>query len=148
MNKRNEIVLSEEDLHFIVEESVKQYMINEGMWGGVQNVLAGFGNGNLNIRGTYKAGKYASTFNSAAQKASDAIDQMMTVAQQTRNQPISTALNKIKGQIGRAAKNFSAMAQNVAKPQNINMQVKNPWAAKAGTAASGKGSATGTPATP
>ena len=132
--RNQQIRLTEEDLHMLVEDAVKSYLMNEGIeegfWGGVKNAWNGMKGGNFNVGQTYKAGNWASSFNNYAQQAQNAIAQMQQIARQSNNKPISTALGQIAKQMQKAAQNFTQMAQNVARPQSIDTTVKNPWAKK------------------
>lgn len=156
--RNQQIRLTEEDLHILVEDAVKSYLINEGIeegfWGGVKNAWNGMKGGNFNVKTNYRVGNWASSFNNYAQQAQNAIAQMQQIAQQSNNKPISTALGQIAKQMQKAAQNFTQMAQNVARPQSIDTTVKNPWAKKtastprsavagaAGAGAAGTGTAT------
>lgn len=146
--RNQQIRLTEEDLHMLVEDAVKSYLINEGIeegfWGGVKNAWNGMKGGNFNVKTNYRVGNWASSFNNYAQQAQNAIAQMQQIAQQSNNKPISTALGQIVKQMQKAAQNFTKMAQNVARPQNIDTTVKNPWAKKtASTPRSAVAGATG-----
>ena len=156
MNNKS-IQLTEQDLHMLVEDAVKTYLteneLGEGVWGGLKNVWQGAKNWNFNVGQTYKAGNWASSFNSYAQEAQNALVQMKTIAQQTKNQTIAKQLGSISTMLGRAAAGYTKMANQVAKGTPMNTSVQDPWAAKAakkqaGTqpAATATPTAAGTPA--
>ena len=133
------IQLTEQDLHILVEDAVKTYLteneLGEGVWGGLKNVWQGAKNWNFNVGQTYKAGNWASSFNSYAQEAQNALEQMRTIAQQTKNPTIAKQLSNIKTMLGRAATGYTKMANQVAKGTPMNTSVQDPWAAQAAKAA-------------
>lgn len=133
------IQLTEQDLHILVEDAVKIYLteneLGEGVWGGLKNVWQGAKNWNFNVGQTYKAGNWASSFNSYAQEAQNALEQMRTIAQQTKNPTIAKQLSNIKTMLGRAATGYTKMANQVAKGTPMNTSVQDPWAAQAAKAA-------------
>ena len=128
------LVLTEEDLHFLIKESVKNYLtendLGEGWWGGVKNAWRGAKQGNFNLRGSYRAGNFASSFQKYAEQAQNAIAQMQTVCVNSGNKPISTSLGQISKQLQKAINGFNQMAQKAAAPQQVDTSVQNPWAAK------------------
>lgn len=123
----------------LVEDAVKTYLteneLGEGVWGGLKNVWQGAKNWNFNVGQTYKAGNWASSFNSYAQEAQNALAQMKTIAQQTKNQTIAKQLGSISTMLGRAAAGYTKMANQVAKGTPMNTSVQDPWAAQAAKAA-------------
>ena len=133
------IQLTEQDLHILVEDAVKTYLteneLGEGVWGGLKNVWQGAKNWNFNVGQTYRAGNWASSFNSYAQEAQDALEQMRTIAQQTKNPTIAKQLSNIRTMLGRAAAGYTKMANQVAKGTPMNTSVQDPWAAQAAKAA-------------
>ena len=131
---KNQIVLTEQDLHKLVEDAVKTLIINEGLeegwWGGVKNAWNGAKQGNFNLATSYRTGNWASSFNSYGQEAINALQQMKDIAIKSNNKPIATSINQIIKQIQQAGANFTKMAQNAAAPQQVDTTVKNPWAKK------------------
>jgi hypothetical protein len=127
------IRLTEQDLHFLVEEAVRGYIrengMQEGVWGGLKNVWNGMKQGNLNVGQTYKAGNWASSFNKYEQQVQKIIQQMQQVAQKSGNQQVVSDLDTVSQQFTKTAQEFSQMAQNVAntKPQ-FNTQVNSGFA--------------------
>ena len=129
------IRLTEQDLHFLVEEAVKGYLIengmDEGVWGGLKNVWNGVKQGNLNVGTTYKAGNWASSFQKYEQQVQKIIQQMQQVAQESGNQQVVNDLNTVSQQFSTTAKEFNQMAQNVAKTKpQFNTQVNSGFANK------------------
>ena len=129
---KEQIVLTEQDLHMLVEDAVNAYLINEGLeegwWGGVQNAWYGMKGGNFNLKTNYRVGNWASSFNKYAQQAQSAIGEMQNIATQSNNKPIATSLGQIAKQMQKVADGFNQMARNVARPQQPDTSVKNPWA--------------------
>ena len=149
MNNKS-IQLTEQDLHMLVEDAVKTYLteneLGEGVWGGLKNVWQGAKNWNFNVGQTYKAGNWASSFNSYAQEAQNALEQMRTIAQQTKNPTIAKQLRSISTMLGRAAAGYTKMANQVAKGTPMNTSVQDPWAAQAAKKQAGtQPAATATP---
>ena len=124
--EKKQIQLTEQDIHFLVEEAVKEYMIQEGLWGGLKNVWQGAKQGNLNVASTYKAGNWASSFGKYEQQVQRIIGKMQQIANNSNNQELASSLDNISQQFSQAAVNFNQMANNVAntKPQ-VNTQVQN-----------------------
>jgi hypothetical protein len=131
MNNK-QLVLTEEDLHLLVEDAVKMYLtegdLEEGWWGGVQNAWYGAKGGNFNLKTNYRVGNWASSFNKYAQQAQSAIAEMQQIATSSNNKPIATSLGQIAKQMQKVADGFNQMARNVARPQQPDTTVKNPWA--------------------
>ena len=132
---KKQIRLTEQDLHMLVEDAVKTYLVKEGVdesvWGGLKNVWQGAKNWNFNVGQTYRAGNWASSFNNYAQEAQSALQEMITIARQTKNPTIAKELTNIKTMLGRAAAGYTKMANQVAKGTPMNTSVQDPWAAKA-----------------
>lgn len=128
MEKR-QIQLTEQDLHFLVEDAVREYMIQEGLWGGLKNVWQGAKQGNLNVASTYKTGSWASSFGKYEQQVQRIIGKMQQIANSSGNQELASSLDNISQQFSQAAVNFNQMANNVAnaKPQ-VSTQVQNSFA--------------------
>lgn len=127
------IRLTEQDLHFLVEESVKGYLRENGMqedvWGGLKNAWNGVKQGNLHIGTTYKTGNWASSFQKYAQQVAEIIQKMQGIAQKSGNQQIFKDLDSVKKQFFNTAQAFNQMAQNAANttPQ-FNTQVNSGFA--------------------
>jgi len=130
---KNIIKLTEQDLHFLVEEAVKGYLVengmDEGVWGGLKNVWNGAKQGNFNVGTTYKAGNWASSFQKYEQQVQKIIQQMQQVAQKSGQQQIYQDLASVSQQFSTTAQEFNQMAQNAAnaKPQ-FNTQVNSGFA--------------------
>ena len=136
---KKQIVLTEQDLHMLVEDAVKTYLVNEGVdegwWGGVQNALHGaFGrndqgqrNWNFNFGQTYRSGRDASSFKSYLQQVESAIEGMKQVATKTGNQEIIGDLDAVYKNLSNISQQYSQQATNVANGNQKNMWVVNPW---------------------
>ncbi len=124
------IRLTEQDLHFLVEESVKGYLRENGMqedvWGGLKNVWNGVKQGNLHVGTTYKTGNWASSFQKYAQQVSGIIQKMQVIAQKSKQDQIYNDLASVRDQFFKTAQEYNQMAQNAANttPQ-FNTQVKS-----------------------
>jgi len=146
MNTRTNkpIQLTEQDLHFLVEDAVKNILkengMEEGIWGGLKNAWQGAKQGNLNVASTYKTGNWASSFFKYEQQVQKIIQKMQQVANTSGNQELASSLDNISMQFSQAAANFNQMAQNAAnaKPQ-INTQVQNAFAQPQQQQAQGNG---------
>lgn len=122
------MILSEQELHQLVEESVKIYLVENGMInefmdgvkGGLSNVWQGVKSGNLNVAANYGAGKQSSQFAKFANQAQQAIDQMNKLAKQMKNQQVCQYLDNASKTIKQTAQMFQKQATAFAKqtPQN------------------------------
>ena len=124
------IRLTEQDLHFLVEEAVKGYLVEngmgEGVWGGLKNVWNGVKRGNLNVRTTYKTGNWASSFQKYVYQVEELIEKMQEIAQKSGNFQIVEDLNSVMDQFFETAQAFNKMAQDVAKTKpQFNTQVNS-----------------------
>ena len=132
------IRLTEQDLHFLVEETVKGYLRENGMqedvWGGLKNAWNGVVNhGNFNLGDSYKSGNWASSFQKYGQEAQKNIGQMQRIAQSSNNIPIASSLSKINQNIGASIQNYNQMAQDVSNGNanyNNKFAVNNPFQQK------------------
>jgi hypothetical protein len=136
----NRIKLTEQDLHILVEDAVKTYLMNEGidetMMGGLKNVWHGaFGkddqgqrNWNFNFGQNYRNGNFASSFEKYAQQATQALEGMKTMATSSKNTSINKYLDQIVSNIQNVSQQFSQQATNIANGQQLKMKrVTNPW---------------------
>jgi hypothetical protein len=127
------IRLTEQDLHFLVEEAVRGYIrengMQEGVWGGLKNAWNGVKQGNLHVGTTYKTGNWASSFQKYAQQVAGIIQKMQGIAQKSGNQQIYNDLTSVRNQFFKTAQAYNQMAQNAAntKPQ-FNTQVNSGFA--------------------
>ena len=128
-NYKRQIQLTEEDLHFLVEDAVKTYLkengMEEGVFGGLKNVWQGVKQGNLNVGQTYKSGKLASNFQSYAQQAMQAIQGMTQIANQTGNQQIQKYLSQVYDTLSYTIRFFNNVAQKVANGEMSYNYVNN-----------------------
>ena len=127
------IRLTEQDLHFLVEEAVRGYLrengMQEGVWGGLKNIWNGVKQGNFNVGTTYKTGNWASSFQKYEQQVQGIIQKMQQVAQKSGNQQVVSDLAAVSKQFSTTAQAFNQMAQNAAntKPQ-FSTQVNSGFA--------------------
>lgn len=106
--KKEQIQLSEQDLHFLVEEAVKEYMIQEGLWGGMKNLaqkgtqamktnMSNMGKGIANkAQNAYNSAKttVSNAYNNAANATSNAYNNVKTAYQQGSAQQDIQNVNK------------------------------------------------------
>ena len=140
----DKIRLTEQDLHMLVEDAVRQYFINEeidemswaGLKGGVQNAWNGaFGtnangqrNFNFNVGQTFRSGRDASAFNSYVGQAEQAIKGMIGIANNTKNQKLSQDLQAIIDNLNNVSGELKTQADNIAAGNRKNLgKVNNPW---------------------
>ena len=92
--KNQQIALNEQELHMLIEDAVNNYLVNEGIWGGVQNAYRGVKyNNNWNFGRTFTAGKYASSFEKYAKQAINALRQLANITNQTNNEKLASIYN-------------------------------------------------------
>ena len=132
----SKIRLTEEDLHMLVEDAVKAYLVNEDMWGGLKNAWQGaFGkndqgqrNYNFNLGQTYRSGNLSSSFNSYVQQAGKAIQGMQTIAKETGNNKLVSDLDTVFVNLTNIGKEFTTQASNIANGNRKKLgKVQNPW---------------------
>ena len=113
------IRLTEQDLHFLVEEAVKGYLVEngmeEGVWGGLKNVWNGMKNLNFNVGQTYNSGNLSSNFQKLANQAQEAINGMIEIANSTKNPQISRYLTQVNKTIDSSVTYFNNVSQQVAQ---------------------------------
>lgn len=123
---KKQIVLTEQDLHMLVEDAVRVYLkengMEEGIMGGLQNVWQGAKNLNFNVGANYKAGNLASNFAKYAQQAQNAMEQMRQIAQSTNNNQISTYLGRVSKTLEKTVGMFNQTAQKIAQGNGQNGQ--------------------------
>lgn len=135
----NQIRLTEEELHMLVEDAVNTYLINEvGQLGGIKNAWHGmFGknpqtgkrNWNYHLGRTYKAGKTASSFQKYVSDAKKAISNLINIAQYYDSGSIVDDLYKVSNNLQTLANDFNEQASYTANHRNdsgIDL-VDNPW---------------------
>lgn len=92
MKSNRPIQLTEQDLHMLIEDAVRNYLINEGIdegfWGGMKNLAQkgtqAMGNGISNM-GKGLASKAQSVYNNAKTAATGAYDKMKTATTNAYN---------------------------------------------------------------
>ena len=126
----NKVVITESELHDLVNESVKAYLNenseDEGVWGGIKNAFNGVMNGNFNLGRTYKTGNWASSFEKYARQAGAAIGGMEQIAYKTKNTELVNSLSQIYKQISQQTREFRRLANNEANGGSpFNTKVNN-----------------------
>ena len=120
MNKK-QIVLTEQDLHMLVEDAVRLYLqendMEEGVWGGLKNAYQAVKNGNFYLKNAYNAGNNATSFQKYATQAINAIEYMKGIAKQTKNTNVYKGLERASSNIQFAAQGFNQMAVNATMNQ-------------------------------
>lgn len=89
--------------------------IEEGMFGGLNNVWQGMKSGNFNVGQTYRASNISSNFQKYAQQAMLAIQQLSNIAKQTNNKQIVQYLNNVYSALEKTIPMFQKTAQNIAQ---------------------------------
>ena len=106
--EKKQIQLTEQDIHFLVEEAVKEYMIQEGLWGGMKNLtqkgtqamknsVSNVGKGIANkAQNVYNNAKATATnaYNNVASAATNAYNNVKTAYQQGSAQQDIQNVNK------------------------------------------------------
>lgn len=127
--EKKTIQLTEQDLHMLVENTVriliKENGMEEGVWGGMKNAYNGIKSGNFNIGQTYNSGKISSNFSNFANQAMTAINEMIKIANSTGNQQISRYLTQVNKTIGNSVNSFNAASQEVAQGNALYNQNNN-----------------------
>ena len=130
---KNQIVLNEQDLHFLVEDAVKNYLVENGLeetvWGGMKNAFQGIRKGNWNLSNIYGAGDLASSFNKYYGQAKNGLDGMVKIASKYDNGgQLSASLANANKMIATVANSFNMQAKRVAlNRKQSDMSVINPW---------------------
>lgn len=123
--RNQQIRLTESDLHFIVEESVRNVLIQEGffgnMWNGVKNVAGGVADA---VKGAANGAK-SMYYNGQAEGQIQKLNQMKTQYEQMQQQ-YQQKIEQIKQQIqqlqGKANTSLDNMNNNIS---NFNNRFKN-----------------------
>ena len=131
--KNKPIQLTEQDLHFLVENAVQVYLTenetDEGFWGGMKNAWNSAMSGNFNLGKAYKSGNWASSFKKYADQANTIIGNMQKIAYNSGNNNLAASLNRIVQQLYQVSNSFEQNAQNAVKGNYANFgQVNNPFA--------------------
>lgn len=123
---RQKIRLTEQDLHYIVEDTVRQYLIQEGflsnMWNGAKNV-AGAGVDKLKQVGNTMGAAY---YNGAANAQIQKLNQLATQYQEKLNQiqtQIATLQQKAQGRQDAATQNATNFNNRFKQWNTPNYQV-------------------------
>ena len=133
MNKKQTIQLTEQDLHMLVEDAVRTYLVNEGMdeisWSGLRGVGSAFKqnmqNMGKNIRNTYNASKQNNQIFKLATNAKNALEALKDAAQQF-NPQLANLCKVAEIQIDQATagsqNNLETMRQRTFSTQNYGQQ--------------------------
>lgn len=123
--RNQQIRLTESDLHFIVEESVRNILIQEGLlgnvWNGVKNVAGGVADA---VKGAANGAK-SMYYNGQAEGQIQKLNQMKTQYEQLQAQyqeKIQQIVNQIQQLQGKANTSLDNMNNNIS---NFNNRFKN-----------------------
>lgn len=123
--RNQQIRLTESDLHFIVEESVRNILIQEGLlgnvWNGVKNVAGGVADA---VKGAANGAK-SMYYNGQAEGQIQKLNQMKTQyeqMQQQYQQKIEQIVQQIQQLQGKANTSLDNMNNNIS---NFNNRFKN-----------------------
>ena len=126
MNKR-QIVLTEQDLHFLVENAVKTYLVEndmeEGLWGGLKNSARSLFNGNFdNLAQAYSQGSWASTINKYYQTAQNGLKGMQQIMNKSGDQQGASVIQQIIQNLGNVVQNYQQVAANTSNKSNMRLR--------------------------
>ena len=140
---KKQIRLTEQDLHMLVEDAVKTYLVNEGIeegvWGGLGNAMYGaFGKGNSfmngmkNFKQNYQNGKLASDMKAYAQKIAPYLSKMSTLASSMGDEELANDLEGVQFKLKDVGDTTSDNARRVAAGKANGMMASgnfsmNPW---------------------
>ena len=111
MDKKQTIQLTEQDLHMLVEDAVRTYLVNEGMeegiWGGMKNLgqkaSKAVGSG-LNKMGSAIGTAATNAYNNVTGATSNAYNQAKTAYQQgSAQQDLQNINSSLKKLVGKGA---------------------------------------------
>lgn len=110
----NKVVITESELHNLVNESVKAYLneMDEGIWGGIKNAARGIGNGNFHMMQNYRSGSYASSIQKYGQAAQKALGNFKNILDKSGAQQIGTQVANISQELGKIMANYQQIATN------------------------------------
>jgi hypothetical protein len=146
MNRR-QVRLTEQDLHMLVEDAVRTYLVNEGIeegvWGGLGNAMYGaFGRGNSfmngmkNFKQNYQNGNLASDMQKYAQKIYPYLSKMSALATSMGDNKLAEDLEDLQGKLEQVGKFSKYNARDVAAGEISDMtnggeydlgHSMNPW---------------------
>ena len=125
----NKVVISESEIHDLVNESVKIYLRenaeDEGFWGGVGTALKGMKKGNFYLGQNYRLGNQVTSFSKYAGQIANIGKKMQKIADANNLTQISNNLVSFITQIDLMAKSFQEQLNQQLKPQQYNMQGAN-----------------------
>lgn len=127
-----QIVLTEQDLHMLVEDAVKTYLVNEGIeegvWGGLGNAMYGaFGKGNSfmngmkNFKQNYQNGKLATDMQKYAQKIAPYLSKMSALATSMGDEELAGDLEDVQSKLKMVGDYSNINAREVARGYMADM---------------------------
>lgn len=131
MKQEKVIRLTEQDLHMLVEDTVKIYLtendVEEGVWSGLKNAGRSLFNGNFRNLGTaYSQGSWAGSIQKYLQSAQTGLDGMYQIMYKSGDQEGAQVVAQIKQNLEQVAKNYQDIATNTSNKasmrQNMNQQ--------------------------
>ena len=125
MNKK-QIVLTEQDLHFLVENAVKTYLVEndmeEGIWGGLKNSARSLFNGNYsNLLQAYSQGSWASSINKYYQTAQSGLKGMQQIMNNSRDFKASNVIQQIIQNLSDVVQNYQRIATNTSNKSSMRL---------------------------
>lgn len=125
MEKNKPIQLTEQDLHFLVEQSVRNYLIQEGflsnMWNGAKNVAGGAWDAAKAVGNTAGAMYYNGAANGQIQKLQQMQQQYQQKIQQIQQQ-IQQLQQKAQNKQQNAQGNMQSFRNRMQPNTNYNQQ--------------------------
>jgi hypothetical protein len=113
MKNDKTIVLSEQELNALVEDSVKNIMIQEGIWSGIKNSARSLFNGNFrNMGQAYSQGSWAGSINRYYQTAASGLQGMQKIMQKSGDQQASNVIQQIIQNLSNVVQNYQSTARN------------------------------------
>lgn len=125
MRNDKTIVLSEQDLHYLVEDSVKNIMVKEGIWSGIKNSARSMFNGNFrNMGQAYSQGSWAGSINRYYQTAANGLQGMQKIMQKSGDQQASNVIQQIMQNLSNVVQNYQAIARNTSNKADMMQSPK------------------------
>ena len=125
------LILTESELEFVVNESVKNVLLTEvGNMAGIRNAANGLMNGKFNVKKSFQTGKQAQTFQKYFNNAQKSIAGMQQVLNNSNQPDIAQRLQQVNGELLKAANGFQQRAAQASGRQqvpanNTNTNVSN-----------------------
>lgn len=126
---KQQIQLTEQDLHFLVEDAVKVYLrengMEEGVWSGMKNMARGIGNGNFHMMQNYRSGSYAGSIQKYGQNAQKALSQFKNILDKSGAQQIGQQVQTISQELGKIMSNYQQIATQASNKQSVQQSANN-----------------------